>query len=61
MAQTPDKVQVKQAIAQTKKKITDKRSKQKALGKEFVVNLDGHGAGVVPEAVWKLRKGSHNG
>ena len=51
MAQAPTEEQIKTAQSETKKKITDKRSKQRVQGKEFEVS--DHGPGVIPESVWK--------
>jgi len=51
MAQVPTEEEIKIAHRETAKKITDKRSKQKAQNKEFEV--DEHGPGVIPETVWK--------
>ena len=51
MAQAPNSEEVKAAIRETNKKIVDKRSKQKAQDKSF--DVEDHGPGVIPEAVWK--------
>lgn len=51
MAQIPTEDEIKIAQRESQKKITDKRAKQRAQGKDFEV--DEHGPGVVPEKVWK--------
>lgn len=53
MAQTLTDDEVKKLQQETRKKINDKRSKQKALGKEFIVDKHGYGSGVIPESEWK--------
>lgn len=56
MAQIPSEADIKLAQQETLKKIRDKRSKQKAQGKEFVI--DSHSGGVIPEKIWKEQKAS---
>lgn len=51
MAQAPSEQEIKRAQQETQKKIIDKRSKQKAQGKEFII--EDHSAGVIPEKIWK--------
>jgi len=53
MARIPTPEEIAEAQRETRKKINDKRSKQVAQGKDFVIPEDNHGAGVVPEAIWK--------
>lgn len=54
MAQVPSEQEIKQAQQQTRKKINDKRSKQRAQGKDLI--LDEHSSGVIPEPIWKGMK-----
>ena len=52
MAQTPTKIEVKQAQKETQTAISSKVLEQRELGKDFIPTK----AGVIPEDVWQARK-----
>lgn len=56
MALVPSDDEVKKAQEHAKRKIRDKRRKQRAEGKDFFVPEDGHAAGVIPEKDWQRMK-----
>lgn len=56
MAQLPTEELIHAIQEQTRKDIEAKAAAQHALGKDFVVEEDGHGPGVVPERDWQAMK-----
>lgn len=56
MAQVPTPERIKEIQELTKQAIEDKIKNQQEQGKDFIVNDDGHHAGVIPEDVWKGMK-----
>jgi hypothetical protein len=58
MAQAPSDEEVKKAQEAAQKKIEKKIESQQAQGKDFVIDPEGHAAGVIPEKTWKGIKNS---
>lgn len=56
MAQVPTQEQIDEAVVATAEAIVEKQITQQELGKEFLIDEDGHAAGVVPEEVWQAIK-----
>ena len=53
MATAPTQDETKKAQEATQAEIDAKLKAQQEQGKDFVIDKDGHAAGVIPEDVWK--------